>query len=86
MENTAEEIHSAIRQMKTGKTPGPDGIPVNILKTGSNKFFQCLCVYVIPEDSRYWAIPITVEKAVIVPIPKGGDQEESTSTYTTIEA
>ena len=46
LEITIEEIHRAIGQfeMKSGKTPGPDRIPDDILNTGNDKFARCLCV------------------------------------------
>ena len=54
------------------KTPGPDRIPADVLKTGNDKLARCLCVLFqkIVDTGQF---PAQWKEAVIIPIPKGGD-------------
>lgn len=77
---SVEEILKAIKMMQTGKTPGPDGIPVELYKMYAEQLapkIQSLLSKSMAEDS----IPDSMYEAVIVVIPKAGKDPTLCSSY-----
>ena len=70
---TMEEFEKAISRMKNGKSPGDDGLPVEVLKAGgatvANKLLKIF-------NAAYKAemVPLDWQKGVISPILKKGDK------------
>ena len=66
---TWEEVHNAIRSMKTGKAPGPDGIPVELLREGGISVAVTLAsLYNYAWDNLDW--PENLQEAFLTPIFK----------------
>ena len=61
---TTEEITQAITSMQNGKTPGPDGFPVEFYKAFISKLapFSCLLFQEITSDRK---LPLTMTQATI---------------------
>jgi len=67
----SEEITQAINSMQNGKTPGPDGLPVEFYKTFSAKLSPFLCK-LFEEILVIKKLPHTMTQATITVIPKKG--------------
>lgn len=69
----AEEITQAIRSMQTGKTPGPDGFPIEFYKAFISKLASFLCL-LFQEITSEGNLPLTMTQATIsVLLRKGRD-------------
>lgn len=65
------EIQRALKSMKTGKTPGPDGILVEFYKHYADELTVSLHT-LFTASSQLERLPDTMREAVIVVIPKPG--------------
>jgi sorting nexin-29 len=69
---TVEEVTQAIIKLKTGKTPGEDGIPGEILKLDPHLFAEKL-LPLLREIWRTEQIPTDWKTGLIIKLPKKGD-------------
>lgn len=77
---TSLEILRALKSMQTGKTPGPDGIPVEFYKQYASELVDKLQV-LFSESSRRGKLPDTMSEALIVVIPKPTKDPTLCSSY-----
>ncbi len=68
---TKEEISIAIDHLKTGKTPGPDGLPTEIYKKFKAKLLSPL-FDMFSESFRKRTLPVSLRGALITLLPKPG--------------
>ncbi|KAI5715018.1 hypothetical protein M8J77_009060 [Diaphorina citri] len=74
-EPTLREVKDAIDNMKNGKSPGEDGIPVEIFKYGGEgikRYIHKLIILIWRKET----IPKEWNEAVVVPLHKKGDKLE----------
>uniref|UniRef100_A0AAV2J1Z3 Reverse transcriptase domain-containing protein n=1 Tax=Knipowitschia caucasica TaxID=637954 RepID=A0AAV2J1Z3_KNICA len=70
--HTKEEIHSAIKQLKNGKSAGPDSIPAEALKADVDtcvELFYPLFIKIWEEEE----IPAEWKEGYLIKLPKKGD-------------
>lgn len=75
-----EEIQKALKMMQTGKTPGPDGFPVEFYKTYAEQLaprLQSLFAHSFQEGR----LPDSMHEAIIVVIHKQGKDPKLCSSY-----
>lgn len=65
------EITNAIMAMQNGKTPGPDGYPIEFLKKFSNKFSTIL-LDMFNDSLSHGSLPHTLTEASIILLLKPG--------------
>ena len=70
-----EEMENALRKLKNGKAPGPDGIQSELLKCGGEELKKALHDLMLTIWERE-AMPTEWATAIICPIHKKGDQTE----------
>lgn len=76
---TLEEINKTIKSLKTGKTPGPDGIPSEVYKN-----FNELTPFMLQMFTQAFEngiLPPSLYEAVITVIPKKGKDPEEVGGY-----
>lgn len=76
---TVEEINKTIKSLKTGKTPGPDGIPAEIYKN-----FKELTPFMhnmFTQSQEEGLLPPSLYDAIITVIPKKGKDPEEVGGY-----
>ena len=70
---TLEEVKNAVKKMKIGKSPGGDGLPVEIIRAGGecvlNKLLNIFNSAYITEN-----VPSDRQKGVISPLFKKGER------------
>ena len=69
---TANEVKSAIDNMKSGKTPGADGVSAEMLKAGGDIITETL-TEIFKEIWEEEEIPVDWKTGLIVKLPKKGD-------------
>ena len=74
VELTIEDVKQSVRNLKSNKAPGADGIHLELMKYRGNKLLNRLYELVrqIWEEER---VPEEWKETIIVPIPKRGDRE-----------
>lgn len=74
-----EELKCTVNSLKSGKTPGPDGLPSEVYK----KFNDILSPYLLRtfEGALVTGLPATFNEAVITVIPKKGKSTEEVEGY-----
>lgn len=74
-----EELKNTINTLKSGKTPGPDGLPVELYK----KFTDTLTPYLLKtfQQALTTGLPPTFSEAIITVIPKKGKNPEEVEAY-----
>ena len=70
---TMDELRSAISDMKKGKSPGEDGLPVEILRAGGECVMQQL-LRIINAAYVSEAVPVDWQRGVISPLFKKGEK------------
>lgn len=70
------EVELNIKEMKSGKAPGPDGLPASFYKKWSKKLSPIL-LNVFDESYRHEYLPPSFRKAHTVLIPKSRDLDKS---------
>lgn len=75
-----EEILNAIKAMQSNKAPGPDGFPVEFLKTFSSKLAPLL-LSVFNESIKSGSLPQTMTQATIALLLKSDKDPTSCSSY-----
>lgn len=70
---TVEEVKRAMKKMKNGKSPGDDGLPVEIFKAGGVSIIEQL-VKIYNTAYIREAVPSDWQRGVISPILKKGDK------------
>lgn len=77
---TYEEINKVISSLKSGKSPGADGL--------SNEFYKCLKAKLIPYLLKMYnkayeeeSLPPTLNEAIITVLPKKGKDVEQVTSY-----
>lgn len=68
---TKEEISTAIDNLKTGKTPGPDGLPAEIYKKFKDKLLSPL-FDMFSDSFEKGILPVSLRGALITLLPKPG--------------
>lgn len=68
------EIENIIKNMKTGKAPGPDGIQNKILKDNKDKLSEVIA-NLINESINEGTFPENQKIAKIIPVYKGGEKK-----------
>ena len=66
------EVENAVHGLKTGKSPGPDNIPAELIKHGGDEMTRVLtaiCQRIW--DSKEW--PLEWTRSLIIPLPKKGN-------------
>ena len=72
-EPTREEVTNAIKSLKNNKSPGPDGIPAELLKNGGNDLIAFLHEIIL-EIWRTEKLPELWMEGALVPLYKKGDK------------
>jgi len=74
VELTIEDVKKSVRNLKSNKVPGTDGIHLELMKYGGNKLLNRMYELVrqIWEEER---IPEEWKETIIVPIHKSGDRD-----------
>ena len=70
-----EEIEAALRNTKSGKAPGPDGIPCEVLKAGGRKLWSVLAK-LFTDCLNMQQIPAKWKTSKTVLLFKKGDPED----------
>ena len=79
-EITLEEVQAAIAGMKTGKCPGPNGIPAEVYKKYSELLSpHLLNLFLGARDEG--SLPLDLRKATIVAIHKPGKPRDECGSY-----
>ena len=74
------ELQEAIRQLKSGKAPGPDGITNDMIKHLNDKGHTTL-LHLINTSLKKKETPDIWKKAIIIPILKKGKPASATGSY-----
>lgn len=77
---TVDEMSEAVHNMKSGKTPGPDGIPIEIYKLFPDKLLPPL-LEVYEEAYESGILPPTLRTALITLVPKPGKPPTEKGSY-----
>lgn len=70
-----EEIREIVKNFKSGKSPGPDGLPIELFKTYIDWWAEPLAQLFTLID-KYGTIPEIWLRSIIIPIFKNGDPKE----------
>lgn len=63
------EVYSALRRIKTTKSPGPDGIPNKLLKIFALELAPVIC-HIYNSSLQQGTFPQNLKRSLVVPIPK----------------
>uniref|UniRef100_A0A8D9ELZ3 Craniofacial development protein 2 n=1 Tax=Cacopsylla melanoneura TaxID=428564 RepID=A0A8D9ELZ3_9HEMI len=77
-EPTFGEVQKIIKNMKGGKSPGEDGIPIEVLKSGGEAV-QKFVYKLILKIWKMETIPSEWNEAVVIPLHKKGDKLQCTN-------
>ena len=68
-----QDVMMAIESIPTGAAPGPDGVPVILLKTAKIPMSRIICK-LLNKTLLFGEIPKRLKRSLIIPIHKGGSQ------------
>lgn len=77
---TTDELLKALKSLQSGKSPGPDGIPVEFYKQYAEELTGKLQA-MLTEAQQLETLPYSLSEAVIVVIPKPGKDSSLCSSY-----
>lgn len=77
---TTDEILIALKTLQSGKSPGPDGIPVEFYKQYAEELTGKLCA-MLSEAQKREELPSSLSEAVVVVIPKPSKDPALCSSY-----
>lgn len=77
---TVDEMSEAVHNMKSGKTPGPDGIPIEIYKLFPDKLLPPL-LEMFEEAYQSGILPPSLQTALITLVPKPGKPPTEKESY-----